>query len=74
MYVETLNERIARQARQVASRRVTLTPDDRCTLDAAGAPLDHAEKCAWCASKAPRPSSLLVNVPEFETTLMEVAL
>jgi hypothetical protein len=61
MNVETLNERAARQARQLASRRVTRTPDDRCTLDAAGAPLDHAEKCAWCRSQAPRPAELLVN-------------
>jgi hypothetical protein len=51
------------QARQVASRAVTRRPDDRCTLDAAGAPLDHAEKCAWCATRAPRPAHLLLNVP-----------
>jgi hypothetical protein len=63
MKAETLTERAARQARQLASARVTRRPDDRCTLDAAGAPLDHAEKCAWCRSKAPRPAHLLVNVP-----------
>ena len=47
MDVETLNERAARQARQLASRKVTLAPR----------PCD----CAWCSTTSPRAKRLLVN-------------
>jgi hypothetical protein len=41
----------ALHARQLASRRVTVMPDDRCMVDAAGCTMDAREKCDWCRTR-----------------------